>query len=91
LHAVLPNAVYGSRDRRDRINRRVSKEDEFGHVVLGGNFDVRRTACRHEHINYIPRYQGMSKEEVDAVIMPLLRAAAVESDDESPSRGRYLA
>lgn len=42
---------------------------------MGGNYDVKRTACRHEATDYIDKYQGMSEEQVDAAIMPLLRAA----------------
>lgn len=76
------NAVYGSRDRRDHINRRISKESQHGEVVLGGAYETRRTACRHDDIDYIPRYQGMSAEEVNAAIMPLLRAQAREEEME---------
>lgn len=51
-----PNAVYGSRDRLNRINRRIAKVDIVGEVVLGGFFDAKRTACKHDHIDYLPAY-----------------------------------
>ncbi|KAA6406587.1 MAG: hypothetical protein FRX48_09642 [Lasallia pustulata] len=88
VYNVTSNASYGLRDCRDRINRRVSKEDESGRVMLGGNFDIMRTACRHEHIDYIPRYQNMmTKEQVDTAIMPLLRAVDDPmTEDQSPTR-----
>ena len=45
-YAGLPphqaNAVYGSRDRRDHINRWISKEIDDGRVVMSVNFDTRR-------------------------------------------------
>ena len=68
------NAVYGSRDVRNRINRRISKLDLHGTVVLGGNFDVRRTSCSHEEIDYLPAFHGMTREQVNSHIMPLLDA-----------------
>ena len=85
LPAANSNAVYGSRDRKDRINRRISKEDNYGRVVIGGRYDHKRTACSHADINYIPKYQGMSKEQVDAAIMPLLRAATDADRNVSPT------
>ena len=86
LHAGASNAVYGSRDKHDRINRRIAKVDVAGRVVLLGSFDVKRTACKHEDIDYIPKYQGLTKQEVDSLIMPLLRAA----DDQAQERARSL-
>lgn len=85
LHADQSNAVYGSRDIKDRINRRIAKVDMAGSVVLGGRYDVKRTACSHGDINYVVRYRGMSKDEVDSVIMPLLRAADEGVRDRSVS------
>lgn len=67
--------MYGSRDRRDRVNRRISKEDHQDQVVLSGRYDVEKTACSHANIHYIPKYQDLTKEQVDAAIMPLLPAA----------------
>lgn len=43
-----------------------------------------KTACKHEHIDYIAKYQDMTKEQVDNAIMPLLRAA--EEVEQSPVR-----
>ena len=73
---------------KDRINRRIAKVDVTGTVVLGGNFNVRKTVCKHEDIAYIPKYIRMTKEEVDAVIIPLLRAAdgVIRNRSGSPSK-----
>jgi hypothetical protein len=57
-----------------RINRRVSKEDGSGRVVLGGNYDTRRTACSHDQIYYIDRFRGLTKSQADSLISPLLEA-----------------
>ena len=73
LSAVTSNAVYGSRDRRDRIKRQISKENNSGEVIRGGRYLTTATACRREDIEYIARFQGMSKAEVDAAIQPFLR------------------
>lgn len=72
LPAVQSNAVFGSRDALNRINRRISKETPSGAVVQGGNMDARKTACSHDDVDYVPRYQGMSDQEVKSHIMPLL-------------------
>ncbi|KAL8688233.1 MAG: hypothetical protein Q9218_005806 [Villophora microphyllina] len=88
LHANA-NAVYGSRDVRNRINRRIAKVSVAGTVVVGGNYDTRRTACSHEDIAYLPTFAGMSKAEVDSHIMPLLTGAAPSArnaDEHSPTR-----
>jgi len=42
---------------------------------LGGNFNIRKTIYKHEDITYIPKYIRITKEEVDIVIIPLLRTA----------------
>lgn len=68
------NAVYGSRDRKNRINRRISKEDDQGNVIRGGNFDTKKYACKPETIDYIERYRGMTRKQVGAAIKPLLDA-----------------
>lgn len=62
LHAA--NAVYASRDTQNRVKRRVSKEDNVGGVVVGGRYEPKRTACRHEDILYIARYAGRDKATV---------------------------
>ena len=54
LHVAVSNAVYGSRDNSDRINRRISKETSHGVVVVvGDRYDTKRTACSHDDINYV--------------------------------------
>ena len=68
LHAMESNAVYGSSDGRGRVNRRISKEDNNGRVVVGGNYDSKRTACSHGDINYAGRFAGQSKEAIDRMI-----------------------
>ncbi|KAL8957864.1 MAG: hypothetical protein Q9193_004970 [Seirophora villosa] len=72
LHGVPVDTVYGSRDRHDPSNRRISKETAGHHMVLGGRFDTKRTACTHADIYYILKYQRKPKEELDAAIVPLL-------------------
>ena len=76
LPAARSNAVYGSRDALMRINRRVSKETQHGQVVLGGNYDVRRTACKHENIDYCERYQGLTKAQQLVALQIHQRAGA---------------
>jgi len=44
-----------------------------GNVVIGRAFDVKRTIYKHKDINYIAKYEGISKEEVVSIIIPLLR------------------
>ncbi len=68
------NAVYGSRDRKNRINRWISKEDDQGNVIRGGNFDTKKNACKPENIDYIERYRGMTRKQVGAAIKPLIDA-----------------
>ena len=58
LDAVRANAVYGSRDKQDRINRRISKESPTGQLASGGHVNNEKTACSHEDIDYLPPYQG---------------------------------
>lgn len=74
LHADNANAVYGSRDIKNRINRRISKESPLGRVVTGGNYNHKKTACRHDNIDYLPQFQGMTADEVNSHIRPLLAA-----------------
>jgi len=72
--AIGRNAVYGSRDRENRINKGISKEDDQGNVIRGGNFDTKKNACKPENIDYIERYRGMTRKQVAAAIKPLLDA-----------------
>jgi hypothetical protein len=78
-HAGLPsgqsNAVYGSRDRLQRINRRISKVDGRGMVVARSLFHCRKTACEHDDINYIDRFAGLAKDAVDALVLPMIGVA----------------
>lgn len=74
LHAVNSNVVYGSRDKLNRINRRISKESPTGNLTVGGNYNFKKTACRHEDIDYLDEYKGMTDDEVKSHIMPLLIA-----------------
>lgn len=41
-------------------------------MVHGGNYNNKKTACKHEDVNYIAAYQGMTDKEVKSHIMPLL-------------------
>lgn len=56
---------------------------------MGGNFDVRRTACKHENIAYIARYQGMTKKDLSGQCYhaAALRAVEETSEEASPTRG----
>jgi hypothetical protein len=70
--STLPavNAVYMSRETGvlKRMNRRVSKEDCMGYVPRNSGYDPKRTACKHEDIAYIRKFQNKTKEEVDALV-----------------------
>ena len=79
------NAVYGSRDKQNRIMRRISKESPAGVVCQGGHYNSGKTACKHEDIDYLTGFQGMSKEEVDAHIKPLLEPSAFQQSQASAS------
>ena len=54
LHGGAANAVFCSRDRKDRINRRISKDSVNGGLANSLYFDARKTACKHEDIDYLP-------------------------------------
>jgi len=56
----------------NRINQRVNKVGMNGLIVLGGNFNVKKTTCSHDKIDYLPEFAGILKAEVDSYIMPLL-------------------
>lgn len=58
LDAVRANAVYGSRDKQNGINRRISKESPTGQLASGRDFNNKITACSHEDIDYLPQYRG---------------------------------
>ena len=74
LHADLANAVYASRDRRNRINRRITKVSTSMLPSNSTFYDSKKTACSHKDIDYLPEYQGLSEAEVNSHIMPLLAA-----------------
>ena len=80
IRYTLDLAVYGSRDVKNRINRRISKETPGGRVVAGGNYSHLKTACKHEQVDYVARFQGMTDEKVKSHIMPLL----------APERDAYI-
>ena len=73
---------------KDRINRRITKVDITSTIVLGGNFNIRKTIYKYEDITYIPKYIRITKEEVDIVIIPLLRTAdgVIRNRSGSPSK-----
>lgn len=62
LPASRNNAVYCSRDGLSRINRRISKEDNAGNVVVAGNWESKRTACSLEDVNLIAAFEGLSEQ-----------------------------
>lgn len=68
------NAVYNSRDVLNRINRRIVNMDVAGHVVLGEIYNVWKTSCKHDDIDYFATFRNMTKQEMDAHIQPLLDA-----------------
>lgn len=46
LDAVRANAVYGSCDKQNRINRRIPKESPTGQMASGGNFNNKKNRMR---------------------------------------------
>lgn len=66
------NAVYGSVDCRGHVNCRISKTTHRGEAIVGGNYNARQTACRHEAIDYIPMFDGLTAEQVNARLKPML-------------------
>ena len=68
------NAVYGFRDILNRINRKIAKMDVAGRIVLGGIYNVKKIFCKHDDIEYLPIFRGMTKQKVNAHIQPLLDA-----------------
>ena len=75
--------MYGSRDKKNRVNRRILKETARGRVVTKGSYTYKKTACRYEDIDYLFAYQGISDEEVKPHIM-LLLVPADDSDIDVP-------
>ena len=65
LEAAASPSVYGSRDRRGRINRRLSKWTPAGVLVTGGNYSAFRTSCTHDDVLYAVHFQGLGREEID--------------------------
>ena len=53
------------------MNRRISKENNYGNVIKGGNFRARATVYRHEDISYIDRFRYILKEGINAIIRGL--------------------
>ena len=65
LPAHLANAVYRSRDARDHINQRVSKESSTRTTILGESYDGRATSCSHTNIDYLSQFHDIKRKEVD--------------------------
>ena len=74
LHAIVSNAIYDSRDRRDHINRRIFKKIYNEVVIIEKHYDTRKIACSHENIIYMIKYVDMIKKQMNTIIMSLLRA-----------------
>ena len=80
LPAEASNAVYGSRDKRGRINRRISKQTMGGVLVVGGSYSCYRTSCSHDDIVYVEHLAGLSKADVDALVGTQLAIAGGQLD-----------
>ena len=68
LVSNVSNAVYASRNWRDRINRRVSKKTYVKTVMQKSNYDTKRIACKHANIDHIFAYQEMTKKQMNAIV-----------------------
>lgn len=66
------NVVYDSRNRRNHINRRMSKKIDNEKIVFENNFDVRKIVCNHDDVNYIEKYRDLIVEKINAIIVSLL-------------------
>lgn len=64
------NAVYISRERNGRIQRRISKETVDGRIVTQTRKGASITSHLHDNIAYIPRWHGKTKCQVDDDILP---------------------
>ena len=82
------NAVYGSRDGRQRFNQRISLEHTDGHSIKGGNYNSKVTSCKHEDIDHIGQYRGMTKDQVEAAASPLLEVSRGNTESATPSSTR---
>ncbi len=80
LQVAVSNAVYSSRDVINRINRRVNKVSIDRLIILGGNFNVKKTAYSYDKINYLLEFAGILKVEVNSYIILLL---VVQEEEES--------
>lgn len=47
---------------------------KFGVSTSRPGRNIKKTVCSHEDIHYVHTYEGMTKEQVDAAIAPLLAA-----------------
>ena len=70
------NPDFRNRDSLGRINRCISKAAISNVQAHGEHFRQQVTACSHEDIDYIEKHQGMTKEQVNAAIKPLLEEQA---------------
>jgi hypothetical protein len=66
-----PYAVWASIDNTKRVNRRIVAEDTEGYVLRG----QRRCAARHDDIDYIPEFKGLSDNEVKSKVFSVLGEA----------------
>ena len=60
----LGYTVYMLRDRLGYMHRQLAGVKIVGHLS--------RAFCAHEYVDYLPQYQDLSKEEVDAAVLTLL-------------------
>jgi len=60
--------VYCSIDILDRCNRRISKENNHGNVVIGGNYRYLATSVLHGDVAYAGVYAGKTKAQIELLI-----------------------
>ena len=83
--------LYGSGEDKkkpgeNRIDEEYDSIDDNGDGESSDrNYNHKKTACKHEEVDYLPRYQGMTDEEVRSHIMPLLAAKDDNDDVPTPS------
>lgn len=85
----MSSCVYGSRDSQNRIHHRISKETPTGEVISGA-INLHVTAARHEDVDYPPRFQEMTRGEVDRLIFPMLAATQAPWPFGMANRERYM-
>ena len=75
----------------NRINRRVAKINIASQVVIGNAYDIKKTTCSHRDINYLSSFRGITKQEVDSHIQPLLDALETKDSDTEQTTRRHRA